>query len=225
MKKAINMSLVLLIFLSISCAGLGVGNQAKSEFDKGLKLFNQSKYLEAAPYFIKATELDTDYYQAYLYLGRSYINSQQYINALNPLRSAYRVSPKKAQGEVVNILTDALFSVGLSSLKKGNLTEFTTYINEILELKGNTNEAKTDIASDLIKFGKQELSNGNVSTSIDTFKSVLNLTPANFDAYLGLANAYFKDGKIFKALSNVNNALQISPNNEDALSIYNSLKR
>lgn len=216
---------IVFIFIFTGCAGLGIGNKAQSEFDKGLKLFNQSKYIEAIPYFVKATELDSDYYNAYLYLGISYINSQQYINALNPLRSAYRVSPQKAKGEVINILVDALFSVGLSSLKKGDLTEFTYYINEIIELKGNTSQAKAEITSRLIDFGRKELSDGNISTSIQTFKSAIELSPDNFEAYLGLANAYFKDGEILKAISNAGKALQINPDNQDAISIYNSLKR
>ena len=226
MKIKRNLLLVAMILSISSCGGLGnFGglSGAQAEFEKGLKLFNQSKFFEAIPFFVKATELDSNYYKAFLYLGRSYINTGQLLESLNPLRSAYRISPTEARGEILNILVDSLFSLALTSLKSGNLSDFTTNIDEILQLKGNTAQAKLDLVNDLIDFGKDELSNGNISNSIRAFKSILNLSPNNFDAYLGLANAYWKDGNILKAISNVNKALKISPNNEDALSIYNSL--
>lgn len=225
MKRTIqNILFAILVIILASCAGLGIGNKAQSEFEKGLSLFNKSKYIEAIPYFESATELDSDFYEAYLYLGRSYLNTGQYAKSLNPLRTAYNLSPEEARSEIKNILVDSLFNIATSSLKEGNLSNFNSNIAEILQLKENSRQAKTELANDLISFGLSELKEGNFSNSIETFKTALNLSPNSFDAYLGLANAYFKEGNVLKALTNARKALQINPDSQEALSIYNSFK-
>jgi tetratricopeptide (TPR) repeat protein len=53
-----------------SCAGLMIGGEAQTEFDKGLALFNQGQFKEAVPYFERAVSLEPNFYQAHLYLGR-----------------------------------------------------------------------------------------------------------------------------------------------------------
>lgn len=224
-KKVMNLSTIMILMLSVSCAGLGISSTARSEFQKGLSLFNQSRYAEAIPYFRSATEEEPEYYEAYLYLGRSFINTGQYASSLGPLRTAYRLSPEKARGEVLDILIDSLFNIATSSLKSGDTSRFQSGLNEILELKGGSDAVKSNIADDLIRFASSEMQNGNYGVAISAFREVLNLAPNSFEAYLGLANAYFSEGNILKAISNAKKALQINPESSEALSIYNNFSQ
>ena len=150
-KKAINLSILFVLAMSVSCAGLGISSTARSEFEKGLSLFNQGRYAEAIPHFRSATEDEPEYYEAYLYLGRSFINTGQYASSLGPLRTAYRLSPEKARGEVLDILIDSLFNIATSSLKSGDTSRFQNSLKEILELKGTSDQVKNEIADNLIR--------------------------------------------------------------------------
>jgi len=64
---------VVLAVLLLSCAGIGGKPDAQSEFDKGIAFFNRGIYDEAAAHFERASEMDSDFGLAYLYIGRSYL--------------------------------------------------------------------------------------------------------------------------------------------------------
>jgi tetratricopeptide (TPR) repeat protein len=101
----------------VSCATIA-SYQARSEYDTGLSLFNRGQFDEAIPHFEKATEVDPDFAMAYLYLGRSYVSAGNYAKAINPLRTAYRLSPDNVKNQILDILLDALFNAGQSEIKK-----------------------------------------------------------------------------------------------------------
>lgn len=101
----------------VSCATM-TSHQARSEYDVGLGLFNRSLFNDAIPHFEKATEIDPDFAMAYLYLGRSYVSIGDYTKAINPLRTAYRLSPDDVKNQILDILLDALFNAAPSEVKK-----------------------------------------------------------------------------------------------------------
>jgi tetratricopeptide (TPR) repeat protein len=74
-------------------AGLNPGNSAQCGFEKSLSYFNSSKYEKAVMHFSRATELDPEFAKAYLYLRRLSINMSERLNALNPIRTTYGLSP------------------------------------------------------------------------------------------------------------------------------------
>ena len=111
--------LVAVVCLAVaSCAGTFASYQARSEYDTGLSLFNRGQFSEAIPHFEKATEVDPDFAMAYLYLGRSFVSTGNYTRAINPLRTAYRLSPDNVKNQILDILLDALFNAGQSEIKK-----------------------------------------------------------------------------------------------------------
>ena len=65
-----------------ACATIGVHSEAQVAFDHGLSLFQRGQYAEAIPLLQEATTLDANFGQAYLYLGRSYMNLGQWGNAI-----------------------------------------------------------------------------------------------------------------------------------------------
>ncbi len=119
-KKTFTWLLALVVSLSIAMASCATfaSFQARSEYDTGLSLFNRGLFSEAIPHFEKATEVDPDYAMAYLYLGRSYVSTGDYAKAINPLRTAYRLSPDNVKNQIMDILLDALFNAGQMELNK-----------------------------------------------------------------------------------------------------------
>ena len=117
-KTLFTLFLVALVSLAmVSCATIA-SYQARSEYDTGLSLFNRGLFDEAIPHFEKATEVDPDFAMAYLYLGRSFVSTGNYAKAINPLRTAYRLSPDNVKNQILDILLDALFNAGQSEIRK-----------------------------------------------------------------------------------------------------------
>ena len=85
-----------------------------------MALFNQGNFAAAIPYFEDATLENTNFAQAYLYLGRAYISQSQWRSAIQPLRTAFRLSPRNAQQEISNLLVDAIFAAALNDLRLGD---------------------------------------------------------------------------------------------------------
>lgn len=117
MTKALVLALAVVLFSG--CATLrGFGSQ--TSFDRGLSLFNQGQFEAAIPHFQRATREDPEFAQAYFYLGRSYISLSRWRSALQPLRAAYRLAPNEAKGEIMNVLTDAVFAAALNDFHLGD---------------------------------------------------------------------------------------------------------
>ena len=72
MKTTKNVVMIGCLVFMAACAGVPFFSSAVQEFEKGLTFFNQGQFEQAAPHFIKATELDPEYGKAYLYLFISY---------------------------------------------------------------------------------------------------------------------------------------------------------
>jgi tetratricopeptide (TPR) repeat protein len=110
--KKVHCATVIALFLTLAalggCATTQTAGQAKEEFNRGFSLFNRGKYAEAAEAFEKTTELQADYGEAYLYLGRSYLSQGKWREALPPLRAAYRLSPDLARKEAGELILDVL---------------------------------------------------------------------------------------------------------------------
>jgi tetratricopeptide (TPR) repeat protein len=123
-KRHIATILAILVLVSLSaCAGMQTQGTAESEFNRGMSLFNRGKFAEAVPAFEKATELQADYADAYLYLGRSLLSLGQWREALPPLRAAYRLSPEKAEKEAGEVILDIILRHA-GEIDMGTKTQF-----------------------------------------------------------------------------------------------------
>lgn len=206
----------------VSCATFR-GWQAGGEYDKGIALFNQGKYQEAVPHFEKATRIDPDYYSAYLYLGRCYLNLKQYTNAVQPLRTAYRLSPAEFQKEIFDMLLDALFGAATSAVKQGSVDEAIGYFKYVLTLDARSDKAKEELARLYIARAGDLLKQGNIDEAVRAYSDVLKVTPNNVTAYLGLITAFIKSGNISKALETAEKAHILDPNSKELLRILKEL--
>ena len=111
------------LFILMSCAGLLTGYDARKSFEQGMALFNQGKYSDALPYFEKASELEPEYTQAYIYLGRTHLNLRQWTQAIQPLRTAYRLSPGETRREALKFSAGRAHRRGPCRTEAGQLQQ------------------------------------------------------------------------------------------------------
>jgi Flp pilus assembly protein TadD len=102
--------LTMAVALLSSCATLRSLVPGYSSFEEGMALFNQGQFDSAIEHFRKSTLENPNSAQAYLYLGRSYISVGRWKSAIQPLRTAFRLSPHEARDEIMNLIVDAVFA-------------------------------------------------------------------------------------------------------------------
>ncbi|MBI2999251.1 MAG: tetratricopeptide repeat protein [Deltaproteobacteria bacterium] len=110
---------LLLLTGVLSCATLKVYQEGQANFDRGLALFNHGDFKEAISYFQRATEENPGFAQAYLYLGRSYLSMRRWREAIQPLRTAYRLSPEETKDQIFELMMDAFFGAALGANEAG----------------------------------------------------------------------------------------------------------
>ncbi|RLI48029.1 MAG: hypothetical protein DRP09_21830, partial [Candidatus Thorarchaeota archaeon] len=199
----------------ISCAGTQKRSSADNEFEKGLALYNDAKYEQAVTHFVKATELRPKYLDAYVYLGRSYLKLDRWIDAISPLQKAYNLAPKKTSQVIAGDLFDAFFGASLYAFAESDYEASINYIRQALKINPGSAIAVKELTKSLLAFGTKLLSNGKVLKAIPAFKEAVELSPGNFDAYFGLAKAFFSNGEALNALDAIKNAIKIDPKNKE----------
>ena len=109
MRKAFVPSILMMaIALLSSCAT--IRSLTHDSFEKGMASFNQGEFDSAIHYFRQSTLENPNSAQAFLYLGRSYVSVGRWKSAIQPLRTAFRLSPQEAKGEIMNLIVDAVFA-------------------------------------------------------------------------------------------------------------------
>ena len=124
--------LALVLIIGSSCATVAPWTPGRDSFDLGLALFNQGRFDAAIPYFEDATQENPNLAEAYLYLGRAYINQSRWRAAIQPLRTAFRLSPRESQQEIMNLLVDAMFAAALNDFQLGGPRPLPFRAKEIL---------------------------------------------------------------------------------------------
>jgi tetratricopeptide (TPR) repeat protein len=203
------------VLFLVSCAGTQKFSSAQYEFEKGLALFNDAKYEQAVPHFVKASEIESKYLEAYVYLGRSYLKLDRWIDAISPLQKAYGLAPKETTKLIAGDLFDAFFGASLSEFGNRNYEASIDYIRQALKLNPGSAIAVKELSKSLLAFGAKLLSDGKIVEAIPAFKEAVELSPGNFDAYFGLAKALFYNGEALNALEAVREAIRINPKNKE----------
>lgn len=216
---------VLAVMMLVSCAGVSVSPAVRADFNAGLNLFNQGKFDAALPFFEKAAAAEPNYYEAQLYLGRTYLNMKNYDKALPPLRRAYRLSPDDFKSQAFDILIDALMGAAFSELGKGNFESSLTYIREVMSASPEGKKIKSDISNVLVAVAMGLARKGDVREAVGLFRDAIEENPDNIKAYLGLAKALIKSGAISEAIENAQKALSLDPASKDALNVLKEILR
>jgi tetratricopeptide (TPR) repeat protein len=128
MKNRAIVFLTLATIFITSCSTLSRFNPAHDSFDRGLALFNQGHFAESVPYFERATRQDPEFSEAYFYLGRAYVSQSKWRAAIPP----FRLSPREAQQEILNLIMDATFAAALNDLNLGGERSRPEPVKELL---------------------------------------------------------------------------------------------
>ncbi|MFZ5765662.1 MAG: tetratricopeptide repeat protein [Thermodesulfobacteriota bacterium] len=211
--KIKNLILLPILLLALcGCAGLSTMlSGAAGEYDAGMTLFNQGKFEEAAGHFSRATELDPEFGEAYLYLGRSYVNLGRWGSALAPLRTAYRLAPGETRKEIGAILLDALISAAIGNIRQGNFADGISQLREGLDLDPASGRLRAEMFTALLGHGGQLLQQGRAGEAIGVYREALGYNSSNSDAYLGLTRAFLQTGDWLKAKDTLTEALRAHP--------------
>lgn len=209
--KKIALMYLVVALITVSCTGMSFLSGAKGEFDAGLNFFNRGVYDQAVPHFLKATELDPEFDKAYLYLGRSYLSLGRWGDAVQPLRTAYRLAPAETQKEIGSILFDALLSSAIGELKQGNFMPAIDNLREGLSLNPSSSQAKSQLSGAFVGYGTSLLREGRVVEAISAFQDALGVAPGSLDAYVGLAKAFMSQGNPAKAKEAADSATRLNP--------------
>jgi tetratricopeptide (TPR) repeat protein len=102
--------LTIAVALLSSCATLRGLTPGHDSFEEGMASFNQGQFDSAIEHFRRSTLENPNSAQAFLYLGRSYISAGRWKSAIQPLRTAFRLSPHEARDEIMNLIVDAVFA-------------------------------------------------------------------------------------------------------------------
>ena len=102
--------LTMAVALLSSCATLRGLTPGRQSFEAGMASFNQGEFGAAIEHFKLSTLENPNSAQAFLYLGRSYISAGRWKSAIQPLRTAFRLSPHEAKDEIMNLIVDAVFA-------------------------------------------------------------------------------------------------------------------
>jgi Flp pilus assembly protein TadD len=124
--------LAIAVALLSSCASIRSLTPGHDSFEEGMALFNQGQFHSAIPYFRKSTLENPKYAQAYLYLGRSYISLGRWKLAVQPLRTAFRLSPYEARDEIMNLIIDAVFAAAINDPRLGEVGSSQDPVKELL---------------------------------------------------------------------------------------------
>jgi len=217
-----NISLLIIFFLITSCAGF-ITRGAQDEFDKGLALFNRGLYSEAIAHFENAIKIDPEFVQPYLYLGRSHLNLKQWVEAVQPLRTAFRLSPEESKKEIVNLLIDALFGAAVQEIKKGNLQTSLSLFKDVFSLQKQSEISIDKLTENLVSLGGELLSEGKTNEAVAVYDQAVKVAPHNASLYIEIARAFLKKGEMFKAFDAIQNALKIDPSNKDAQRLFKNI--
>ena len=111
--------LTMAVALLSSCATLRSLAPGYNSFEEGMALFNQGHFDSAIQHFRQSSLENPNSAQAFLYLGRSYISAGRWKSAIQPLRTAFRLSPHEARDEIMNLILDAVFAAATMDSRSG----------------------------------------------------------------------------------------------------------
>ncbi|MFO7965093.1 MAG: tetratricopeptide repeat protein [Desulfobacterales bacterium] len=219
-------TLIGLLLVAAACAGLPVFTGADQAFDRGVTLFNRGRYEEAIVRFERVVDLEPDHGEAYLYLGRSYLNLGRWQEAVAPLRSAFRLAPERSRKDVLNLLIDGLIGGAAAEMNRGDFKGAVSCLREALDLKPDAVLVKDKLGEALLAYGDKLLSEKRVAEAAILFEEAVSLLPKSIEPYIGMARALMRQGEYLEALQYVKEAETIDPDNEMVRSmLYNMLKK
>ena len=176
---------------------------ANEHFERGWKLQDEDKNLEAIEEYSKAIELNPDYELAYNNRGLAYYNLNEYETAIRDYNRAIKVEPDFAF---------AYYNRGSAYHKLGRYDEAMQDYNKSLEL--DPTDADVYNNRGMLFYDLEQYND-----AMDDFKISIKINPANAEPYNNRGLVYYTLGQYSEAVDEYTRAIEINP--ELAVAYYN----
>jgi tetratricopeptide (TPR) repeat protein len=163
------------------------------------------KPAKALPVAVKANSTDRTLLPTYFYLGRAYVENQEYEKAIPPLQIFLLYETR--DGPALALLGQAL-------------TETGDYRGAVDILNRAISVDRTQVSS-YVFLGTSYLRLGYLTSAETNFKQAIEYFPDSFDANIGLTEIYYRQGMYGTAYLQAETAFSKAGNNtQKALAIY-----
>jgi tetratricopeptide (TPR) repeat protein len=129
--RPLALALAALLILA-GCAGL-VADSIDALMKQGIDLFLARKYDEAIAKFVEVVRRDPKFWNAYLYMARSYLGKSDWTDAIASGRKALQLAPNVT--DVVPTLAQAFLGAGVDALKRRQFSEAVGHLGEYVKLR------------------------------------------------------------------------------------------
>lgn len=207
---------VVMLFSLMVCVTHQVSaSSVAAQFDAGRAFYEQDQYERAVACFTRTLALDPEHAPSYLFLGRSVVHLERWLQAISYLRGGYLRLTSAEQKVVVGELRQALLNGARELLDKGNFVNAIALLEEALRLSPDSLEARDDLATVLTVFGEQLLSEGRYNEALSAYSRSVSLNPKSPRSQIGLARAWLASNHLSQALLTVEVALETWPGNAE----------
>lgn len=190
---------------------------------------------EAIKEFVKAVNLNSNYYQAYNAMGVATLQLGNNADAKELFETALKINPQFATaydnlGNIALINGDlaaaednfmkslkynshnptTMYHLGQVAVRQKDYNKALTWLNHSLHINPNSAPALT-------LQGECYLVQGNQAAAINSFKKAVTVKPENSRAYINLANVYQKRSDAEFAMEQLKTVLAINPRYNDAI--------
>ena len=205
---------------------LGRGEQAKKTFQRAVKLnskdvqphlsladlyFEQGKYVYAALSFSDAVYLEPDNPDYRYMQGLSYFNAQEWGRTAAAWEDLLHYRPNDAV--VRTLLPQAYYVLAVEYNRIGNPTMGRQAFKNALSVNNNTTSWLSGAMGVLGKFYREKTM---YNESLVAFQEVLELSPNNADAYMGMGITYWKMNEKQLARASWEKSIEIKPDNNES---------
>ena len=185
--------------------------------------------------FVKAVDINPNYYQAYNAMGVATLQLGNKADAKELFNTALKINPKfataydnlgnlelingnleEAERQLMNSLKynshnpTAMYHLGQVAVRQKDYNKALTWLNHSLHINPNSSPALT-------LQGECYLVQGNQAAAINSFKKAITVKPENSRPYINLANVYEKRSDAEFAMEQLKTVLAINPNYSDAI--------
>lgn len=219
---------------------------ADALFGAGVDAFKRGQFSAAIGHLVEYVKLRPTDANGYLQLGRAFLSTGAWGDALRTIVQGLTASPDAAtRGQLVR----GLFDGGVQALSGGNATAAIGLLQEYVKQGPDAQGylqlgrallttgawgdgaraivqglaaspdagTRSALVQSLLDGGTQALTSGNARGAVGLLQEYVRHDPGNVSAYLNLGKAYWQDGSLTNAMGAFQRVLQLSPNNAEAL--------
>ena len=173
---------VVTLLLVAGCAGL-VADSLEALMKQGIDLFLARRYDEAIAKFLEVVRRDPKFWNAYLYMARSYLGKNDWTAAIASGRKALELAPNTT--DVVTTLAEAFLGAGVDAIKRRQFAEAVGHLTEYVRLRPSDGQG-------YLQLGRAFLGSGAYADALRTI--VQGLTQASDASARGELTRTLLDG-------------------------------